>query len=634
MAHKRKADLPKPIVVKQNEDTLVRLEKVEPPNWWTGMTCPNVTLMLQGRNVGLTRPRMSANGVTVTSVRQTDSVNHLFVDLAIGPEAEPGAYGIELHMGNATVAKIDYELKKRQTRQRTSCGVTREDSIYLVMPDRFAQKAGCGTDERTREKINRKLSRGRHGGNLGGIRQHVDYLHALGVTALWLTPVATNDMDHDSFHGYAATDYYGVDPRLGTIDDYKQLSASLSQWGIKLIMDIVVNHCGTRHPWMLDAPGSGWFNDWEWKPELTNYRPGVATDIHASQYDKRRTIEGWFDQTMADLNMANPLVQDYMSQMAIWWVETVGLNGLRIDTFPYSDAEGLRHFTSRIKLEYPELAIIGETWVSDAAKLAPWTRTGLTSAMDFPTQEAMTRAFTEDFAWGAGANRLYDAISNDHIYHKPENLMTFGDNHDTGRLLTRLGNDTAALRLAMAFLLTTRGIPQIYYGTEMLMDGESATNDADIRRDMPGGWDGDKEDWFALAQERDPDKKLTAKQKERREMFDYTSRLLKFRRRSQGISNGELTHFLPTENVYTYIRHCHGGAGGSGDTVMVVLNLERKRAYLNIERFAEITGDALTGVDILTGRRYEGSRRIAVPPRTALVIDVAVNAQKREQMRH
>ena len=288
----------------------------------------------------------------------------------------------------------------------------------------------------------------------------------------------------------------------------------------------------------------------------------------------------------------------------------------------------MARFMSRIREEYPKLAIIGETWVSEAAKLAPWTESGLSSAMDFPLQEAVSRAFTEDFAWGAGANRLYDAISNDHVYHRPENLMIFGDNHDTGRLLTRLGNDTAALKLAMAFLLTTRGMPQIYYGTEMLMDGDSSTDDANIRRDMPGGWDDDKEDWFAMAQGEDTaDANMTGRGKERVCMFRFVSKLIKFRRRSDALSEGALTHFMPTENVYAYIRHKRRGENHvCEDSVMVVLNLGWRRASLNVERFAEIIGGTLTGTDIISGRKYRNAKRIVAPERTALVIAVS-NAQ-------
>lgn len=612
--------MPKPQVVRENEDSRIRLDKIEPANWWTGMANPTVMLTIYGRNVALARPRLESRGVSIEGVRQTDSINHMFVDLRIAPNAKPGRHIIELTQDGATVATADFTLEERRRGSAQREGVTKADVVYLAMPDRFASAPGCGTDEETAEKFNRKTPHGRHGGNIVGLSRHADYLHRLGITALWLTPVQTNDMERDSFHGYAATDYYGVDPRFGTLEDYRRLSASLSQWGVKLIMDIVLNHCGTRHPWFSDSPGTGWFSEWEWKPELTNYRPSVVTDMHASEYDKRRTISGWFDRTMADLNMGNPLVEAYMAEMAIWWIETAGLHGLRVDTYPYSDAEGVRRWAERVKREYPNLLIVGETWVGEAAKLAPWTEHGLAQAMDFPLQEAVTLAFNEDFGWGRGANRLYDALSNDHIYAHPENLMTFADNHDTGRIFTRLGGDMRSLWLAMTFLLTSRGMPQIYYGTEMLMEGESTPDDADIRRDMPGGWENDREDWFEMSEEEAAPLKngTPSKAEQRKDTFHYISNLLKFRRGSEALKIGSMTHFMPTANVYTYFRRTE--AGDKRETVMVVLNMEKKRMSLNMEQFAEFTGETLNGVDIISGRKYKGASKLTLMARTAAVI--------------
>lgn len=611
MAKKKQQDLPKPQVVRQNPDSAIRLDKIEPANWWVGMAEPTVTLLVYGRNVALARPRMEGRGVSITGVRLTDSANHLFVDVLVSPDAAAGTYSLELLSGSDVVAAADFEIKERRRGSAERAGVSQEDVVYLAMPDRFACEAGCGTDEGTQEKINRRAPRGRHGGNLAGVRRHADYLHRLGVSALWLTPVIAADMERDSFHGYAATDYYQIDPRLGTLEDYQRLAASLSQWGIKLIMDVVLNHCGTRHRWLTDSPGTGWFTEWEWKPELTNYRPGVATDVHASHYDTRRTIGGWFCKSMADLNMANPMVETYMAQMATWWIETAGLQGLRVDTWPYADRGGMERWAKRVKREYPNLLIVCETWVNNAAKLAPWTRSDTTRAMDFPLQEALTQAFNEEFEWGRGANRLYDALSDDHVYSHPERLMTFADNHDTGRIFTRLGADAASLRLAMAFLLTTRGMPQIYYGTEMLMEGESMPDDANIRRDMPGGWQGDREDWFALSEE---DSEPRGKAEERKAAFRYISNLVRFRRGSDALKNGRLTHFMPTANVYTYFRHTEQ------ETVMVVLNMERKRMTLGVEQFAELTGATLSGTDVISGRKIKNATRLTVLPRTAAVI--------------
>lgn len=611
-----------PRVVRKNDDDTVNIGRVEPLNWWVGMAEPTLTLTIWGRNVALTRPSVRGEGVRLLASHATDSANYLFVDIAIAADARPGSFFVDLSLGGDVVASAPYELRQRKQGSAERRGLTGADIVYLAMPDRFAS-APAGEDAApTREKPDRRRPYGRHGGNLRGIMAHTDYLHALGVTALWLTPVMTSDMDSQSYHGYATTDYYGVDPRLGTLADYRLLSASLGQWGIRLVMDMVLNHCGTRHPWMADAPGSQWFNSWEWKPELTNYAPGVATDIHASAYDRRRTVEGWFDVTMADLNMGDPMVRTYLAQAAIWWVETADLGGLRIDTFPYADRAGMNWWVERVLREYPSLSVVGETWVGSPALLAAWQRGGeqassLRTIMDFPLQEAIVRSFTEDFGYGTGAGRLYAAIAADRVYARPDDMMVFGDNHDTGRMLSRFGGDTQALRLALAFILTTRGIPQIYYGTEMLMEGDSDRGHAEIRRDMPGGWDGDKEDWFALATSDTADSKPM--DEARRQTFLFVAKLVALRKKSRALAYGRLVHFLPTDNTYVFFR-----VADNGERVMVVLNLCHKAASLNMERFAEIAGTTLSGRDALSGKRFSAATRIRVGARTPMVIELGI----------
>ena len=610
---RKRAEYPRPVVIKANDDDTVRVDRVEPLNWWVGMAEPMLTLTLRGRNVALTRPQVKAKGVSIVGCHSTDSVNYLFVDVAIGADAEAGFFDIVLTRNGDVAATLSYELKQRR-QPATPRGLSGHDTIYLAMPDRFAHADTPAPDTPTREKTDRRKPYGRHGGNLRGAAARAGYLHKLGVTALWLTPVFTSDQDEQSYHGYATTDYYAIDPRLGTVADYKMLSASLAQWGIKLIMDIVVNHCGTRHAWLTDAPGSQWFNSWDWKPEPTNYRPGVVADIHSSEYDRRRTVEGWFDITMADLNMADPLVRTYMAEAAIWWVETAGLAGIRVDTFPYSDQAGTRWWVERILREYPDLGMVGETWVGSPTLISAW-QADVPLLMDFPLQEAMCRAFVEDFGYGCGALRLYDTIANDRAYADPNALMTFGDNHDTGRLLTRLGGDVGALRMALTFLMTTRGIPQILYGTEVMMDGDSDRGHAEIRRDFPGGWASDEEDWFGVA-ESDDDARLSGRDTERRETFRLMGKLTGLRKRSEAIARGRLVHFLPTDNVYVYFRT------SGREAVMTILNLSRKNVTLNVERFAEITGETLSGVDALSGKKYSKALRIRINARQAKVIEL------------
>ncbi len=627
MAKRAKPEFPTPIVHSANADSVVRFEKVEPANWWVGMRKRVVTLTVYGHNVALTRATLKADGVSVCACATLSSANYLFVDLDISPLACPGVYDIALTYAGQTVATIPFELKERKRDSSLRRGVTQADVVYLAMPDRFAHSDGCGSDADTIEKFNRKAPRGRHGGNLRGIRDHAAYIAGLGVTALWLTPVQVNDMPSDSFHGYAMTDFYSIDPRLGSLADYCSLSASLRQWGVKLIMDVVINHCGSNHLWMRDAPSADWFSPWPWKPELTNYRPSVATDAHASRYDLMRTVSGWFDYTMPDLNFANPRVVTYMAQMAVWWIETADLSGLRVDTFPYVDHGGACRWLEAIIDEYPELSIVTENWVSDSAKLAGvvnglYLGSGIPSpnlpqVMDFPLQEAVSRAFTEDFGWGTGANRLYDVVSNDHLFPNTNILMVFGDNHDTSRLLTRLGGDVDALKMAMAFILTTRGVPQIYYGTEILLEGDSSLGDARIRQDMPGGWPSDRDNMMAKIEDRVSDGgTLSPKDERRADMYDYIARIARFRKRSHAIAYGNLTHFVPTDNVYVYFRTL------GSECVMVVLNMLKSRARLNTERFAEFVGPDFTGLDVVSGNKLKIRGKISIQPRSAIILSI------------
>ncbi len=584
-------DYPRPIVVRANSDPSVSVARVEPMNWWVGMKSNRLLLTLHGHNVALTRAIINAKGVELVSVTTTDSVNYLFLNLLIGHDAQPGVFNIELSRNGKSEHTIPYELKRRAA--PVARGLSGNDTLYLAMPDRFAYDDSYVPSRSMREGVNKRKDYGRHGGNLRGIASHADYLHSLHVSALWLTPVFTTDQDECSYHGYATTDYYEVDPRLGSLADYSSLSSRLAQWGIKLVMDIVLNHCGTRHYWLTDCPSSQWINSWEWKAEPTNYRPGVVADIHASRYDKKRTVEGWFDITMADLNMRDALLREYMAEVAIWWVETARLTALRVDTYPYADADGMAWWVGRVREEYPDITIVGETWVASAAILSAWGSDGV-MLMDFPLQEAISQAFTEGYAYGRGALRLYDAIANDRVYADPNNMMIFADNHDTGRIFSRLGNDVNALRLSMIFLMTTRGVPQIFYGTEIPMEGDSDKGHADIRRDMPVEWmESGSGDMKALI-----------------------GRLAEIRRDSPAIGCGRLIHFLPTANVYVYFRLL------ADECVMVVLNMEHKRMTLNIERFAELTGARLTGVELLTGKRYKGVDKLRVTARSGMVIRV------------
>ena len=615
-----------PNVIKSNEDSTVAISRIEPPNWWVGMRRREVTLTISGHNVGKTRPALDGlPGVSITGVELTDSVNYMFVRLRIDEDAVASDGSVALVQGGQEVARKSFSMKARK-RRLGGGGLTPSDAVYLVMPDRFARgETAPGAPDKSegmREKENRRAPYGRHGGDIRGIHAHLDYIYRLGMTALWATPVQTNDMETASYHGYAITDYYAIDPRLGTLQDYILLTNALHQRGLKIVMDFVMNHCGTSHEWLSDAPSTEWFNTFDalshgekvrdTKGEvqrtyhLTNYRPGVMCDSHASRYDKEHTIRGWFDKTMADLNLSDKHVIEYFTECAKWWVETADLDAIRMDTVPYMDAEGFRTFLSEIAEEYPSLTILGETWIPYPGMLSSLPNIGAMMHMDFPLQEAVSRAFAEGDGWGVGANRLYDVIASDSVYAdaSASRALIFGDNHDTGRLLTRLGGDREALRLALIYLATTRGVPQIYYGTEILMEGDSLKGDATIRQDMP-------EEAFELM-----DDETSQKQTEAQAMYRFTSELFGLRKRSEALQRGKLTHFVPQGNMYVYFRKTEH------QTLMVILNLSHKRQTIYAERYAEFTGYRITGVDLLTGRQYKDTERISVKGRSALIIEI------------
>lgn len=598
--------------------------KVEPMNWWVGMKNPEVQLMLHDEGIATKTPKVSAKGVEITSVVRTDNPNYLFVTLSIGKKAKPGTIDITLQAaeGGATTT-VPYELRERRSHSQFRTGFSSDDAVFLVMPDRFANADPTNdTVDGMAEKADRNEPYGRHGGDLRGVIDHLDYIQGLGMTALWMTPVLTNDMEASSYHGYAITNYYEIDPRLGTLDDMKTLSAELHKRGMRHIMDMVFNHCGTRHWWMKDLPAKDWINKWYDKDGRetfvrSNYRLSIIRDTHAAKADLDLAQKGWFDVTMADMNLTNDLVKNYFIQNSIWWIETADLDGIRQDTYPYSDVAAMAEWCDRVKAEYPYFNIVGECWISEAGKLAAWQKgfgkengledSGLPTIMDFPLQEAICKALTEGEGWSDGANRLYDSFANDYLYQNPMQMLIFGENHDTGRLLTQLKDDEDALRLATALLATARGIPQLYYGTEALMKGNGFDGHANIRRDFPGGWKGDSANYF---------REMPAAEKD---MYDYTARLFTFRKKNMALRRGSMTHYLPQENVYVFFRH----DATTQTTVMTVLNLAHEQRNLDLSRFAEnLCGTGIKGVDIVSGADIDAEGTLAVGARQAMVISI------------
>ncbi len=597
--------------------------RVEPMNWWIGMKNPEVQVMLHDTNIAKMEPSIRTKGIEISDVTRTDNPNYLFVTLKIGAKVKAGNAEIILKAEDGTETTIAYPLKERRANSQYRTGFSSDDAVFLVMPDRFAN--GDPTNDSVDgmlEKCDRTAPYGRHGGDLRGIINNLDYIAGLGMTALWMTPVLENDMEASSYHGYAITNYYQIDRREGTLEDMKELSSELHKRGMKHIMDMVFNHCGTNHWWMKDLPARDWINRWYDKDGnetfvRSSYRLSVIRDMHAPQSDRDLALKGWFDTTMADMNLTNPLVKTYMIQNSIWWIETADLDGIRQDTYPYSDVEAMAEWCDKVRAEYPYFNIVGECWISEAAKLATWQKgygkdngmddSGLPTIMDFPLQEGLCRALTEKEGWSDGANRIYDVFANDRIYPNPMNMLIFGENHDVGRLLTQLKGDEKALRIATALLATARGIPQLYYGTETLMEGNGFDGHANIRKDFPGGWAGDTLNYFTNMPERE------------KAMHDYTARLFNFRKTSMALRRGSMTHFAPRENVYVFFRY----DATTLARVMVVLNLADEDRTIDLTRFDEqIAGGKVKGTDVVTGEKVDMDGVMKIGGREAAVISI------------
>ena len=591
---------------------LAVIQHVEPHNWWVGMHNPNLQVLVHASNISLTTPKVNYPGVKIASVLTTTNPNYLFINFEIEPTAQAGSFDILFMKDGKEVNKYNYELKERKAGSADRIGFSSEDAVYLLMADRFSNGDESNDDMPGMvEKADRSAEYGRHGGDLRGVMNHLDYISELGMTALWMTPILENNMNNSSYHGYAITDYYNVDPRLGTLDEYKELADKCHEKGMKVIMDMVFNHCGTNHWWMKDLPSEDWIFQWNGQYVRSSYRLSTIADPHASNYDRRLATEGWFDNTMADMNLGNELVKNYFIQNSIWWIETVGLDGIRQDTYPYPEKNAMREWNLRVREEYPSFNIVGEAWISDAAKLSYWQKDApnkdgynseLPTIMDFPLMEAISRAFNEQPGWDEGVTRLYNSLANDVVYPNPQNILVFGENHDAGRLFENLQHNVKSLKMALAFLATVRGIPQLYVGTEVLMDGNGARH-CDIRRDFPGGWKGDATNYFEN------------RSGEVAEVHDYMAKLFNYRKTSDALKHGELKHFLPKDEVYVYFRYTDNSA------VMVLINNSDSDQNIDRVRYSEELSKYAEGRDVMTGEMVD-INAISVKAKTATIIEL------------
>lgn len=592
----------------------IDLQRVEPMFWWAGMKSPDLQLMIYGESIATTEVSLEYPGVTLYSVSKVENPNYLFIDLKLDKNVKPGSFDIQFKKDGKNVESYSYELKARETGSAERMGFNTSDVIYLITPDRFVNGNPDNDQvEGMKEKPNRNDRDGRHGGDIRGIINSLDYLQELGFTAVWLNPVLENNMTQVSYHGYSTTDFYRVDPRYGSNEEYLELNEELDKRGMKLIMDMIFNHCGSEHWWMDDLPMNDWINN---HPEytITTHRRTVNQDPHASEADRSAMVNGWFVPTMPDLNQKNPFMATYLIQNSIWWIEYAGLEGIRQDTWPYPDKDMMAVWTEKVLEEYPKFNIVGEEWSLNPAIVSYWQKGKknidgyecyLPSLMDFPLQDAVSRGLREDEGWGSGLVTMYESLANDFLYPDPWNLVIFPDNHDMSRMYVQLGEDENLLKMAMAYFLTMRGIPQFYYGTEVLMT-HPGDHHGDIRAEFPGGWADHKVN--ALTGEG-----LTAAQKD---MQQYLSTIQNWRKNKKVIHHGKLMHFVPENGIYTYFRY------DEKEAVMIILNKNNEEKVLSTGRFREMLEGYSSGREIITDTPVSSLSEIKVPAKAALIIEL------------
>ena len=590
------------------------MPSIEPPFWWSGMNSPKLQLMVHGDNIRDAVPSIDYAGVTIDSIARLDSKNYQFLYLNVSPQAQPGTMTIVFKNGKKSV-KVPYELKKRDGIMPYA--FSSEDVLYLIMPDRFAD--GNSNNNTLKElnfpvSVDRNDPNARHGGDLKGIENNLNYIESLGVTAIWLNPVLENDMPGGAYHGYATTDYYRVDPRFGTNDEYRNLIAESHKRGIKVVMDMIFNHSGSSHPWIDDLPSKDWLN-YPDGDKLTNFRLSTINDPYASDYDRTRSVKGWFVPSMPDLNQENPHMMRYLIQNSIWWIEYSKIDGIRMDTYPYADMAPMAQWIADVQKEYPGYNIVGEAWYGDVAGTAYWQRgsrlnkqgdPNLPTVMDFPTMIIATQAFHENtLEYGQGLNKIYNRLSLDYLYENPKNVLTFLDNHDTDRFLLTEPQNLGSWKQGVAFLLTTRGIPQIYYGTELLMHGDKKKTDGDVRKDVPGGFPGDTINAFSK-------EGRTALQNE---AIDFLSKVATWRKGNKVISEGTLKHFMPENGMYVYERRL-------GDKrAVVIMNGTDRQLSVDMSIYKEILPTGSTLKDVITGEEFTITPEIHFAPRALYILE-------------
>ena len=608
------------------------ISRIEPLNWWVGFKNPKLQLLVHHTNISERTPEISYQGVSIENVHKADSPNYLFIDLIISKRTIAGKFNIIFKEENKDDLVYTYELKSREKLSKEYKGFDSSDAIYLITPDRFSNgNPENDIVETLKEKtIDRKDNYARHGGDIKGITNHIDYIEDLGFTAIWPCPLLTNDMPQGSYHGYAMTNFYEIDPRFGTLKQYKELSTKLAEKGMKLIMDQVANHCGLEHWWMKDLPFKDWINyqdnyldnidTWDGSKSITTtHRRTTNQDMYATEIDKKSMSEGWFVSAMPDLNQRNPFMAQYTIQNSIWWIETANLSGIRQDTYPYPDKHFMSRWAGDIMNEYPNFSIVGEEWTNNPLLIAYWQQgnpnkdgynSNLKSPMDFAMQENIVKGLIEEEDWGSGLINIYRGLANDFAYVKPKDIMIFPDNHDMSRIFTQLGGDIANTKMALSYLLTLPRIPQIYYGTEILMNDFDKPGDHGlIRTDFPGGWDGDEVNAFTGEGLSD----------EQKDMQSFVKKLLNYRKNSQAIHEGKTMHFAPENGIYVLFRTHE-------DEILIhIINKNKNKVQLNLKRFEEIGLKGRAVKNIITDHQFFWGDNITLEEKGSVILTTKLN---------
>lgn len=590
-----------------------QIQHLEPVSWWVGMRHPELQLMVNGEKIAELDPEIHHQGVTLSGVQRADSPNYVFINLLIAADARPGTFEILFKLGDKVVTTANYRLEARREDSGLRRGFDARDAIYLIVPDRFANgDPSNDNNPRLAERSDRSNPNGRHGGDLRGMREHLDYIEGLGFTMIWPTPLVENNQEHFSYHGYSITDLYQIDARFGTNEDYRDFVRAAHERHLGVIQDIVLNHIGTGHWWMKDLPAHDWLNHQEGFVK-TNHQHTTIQDIHAAPEDRQLFLDGWFAKTMPDLNQRNPLVARYLIQNTLWWIEYADLSGVREDTYSYSDTQFMARWSNAVMEEYPNFNIVGEETSDNPYIVAYWQKgvvnrdgykSGLPTVMDFPTTDIMPSVLNDPETRTTGFIRLYETIAADFLYADPMRLMVFPDNHDRSRIYSLLHENLDLLKTSLLFTATTRGIPQYFYGTEVLITSPIEQKDGLLRADMPGGWAGDKIDAFTGAG-------LLPKQVETQ---NYVRKLLNWRKTSSAVTSGKLLHYIPFGGFYVYFRY------DERQTVMVVLNKNVSDSSLDLTRFRRMLKDAKTGRNVCADEQVD----LSAPLRMKALESVAI----------